>query len=44
MLSKYKYSRSYVSYLHHEYFRRILCNFTGERVEIYLLQQSYGVL
>jgi glucuronate isomerase len=37
-------SRSFLSYLRHEYFRRILCNLLGRDVDAGALPEDYGLL
>lgn len=37
-------SRSFLSYPRHEYFRRILCNYLGEQVELGYYPEDYDIL
>ncbi|KKL66065.1 hypothetical protein LCGC14_2148680 [marine sediment metagenome] len=37
-------SRSFISYVRHEYFRRILCNLLGSEIESGLLPKEYGLI
>ena len=37
-------SRSFLSYVRHDYFRRILCNYIGEISEKGQFTKNYGVL